>query len=383
MKKLRFILSILLCLVISVGCAATVCADDNTYKLKDLNMSIKFSETMSVKTKDNSPLADEVYLEATSSDSELSIIITMIENETTKEVFSFKDRSPDTLEAYKEDMLEKDIYIDCSTGVYGKVPFLDFALKPTAENGTDVYCMQSVTVVNGKNITITSRSVGDSFTSDELATIKHSLDTIKFTRIKSLHAKANFAKVIIWIVVILFLLAVGFVVLSYYMSKRSAERQRQLKRERERRRKSEYDAISDTDKEDTEIRKRVSGYRTSRDYFESGYDDYDPTGVYSSRRRRTEEVSDTEPTAMDTVKAVTDKAVKSTSEAFTHMGYFFRNLKKETAKHSKKSSRSKHRASAHRSTRSSYDRRYTSQHSTSRRTNTARANDDYDIFSER
>ena len=319
MKFMRRAFSIILCLIVAVTCVVSVSAEDIKYNLRDLKFSLYIPDSMAVKTRDNSTdLAESIYLEATNSDNSLFISVSMIQNEKTKEIYSFENMPYSTLEDYKEMILSNDGYIECKDGEYGGVPFLDFSQKYTTDAGVTIYGKQSVTLVNGMSISITSQSAGDSFTSDELNLIKGCLESIKFDTVKTSEGKrVTFWGVLLWIVVIILVLGAGLLVLSYYMGKRSAEKKRMARMEKQR--KSDYDVLQraeDKSKSDT-----PSGYRTSSDYFEQ---DFDSTPA----ERKSPSGSDLSPKPI----SGTEKAVRSTKKALVHMGYFFSNLKKEINK---------------------------------------------------
>lgn len=340
MKFLRNTLTVILCLLMTLGCVITACAENIDYDLKELKMTISVPDSMAVRTKENSDsLADTIYLEATSADASLTISVSMIQNEKTQEVFSFQNMSNSAFADYKEQMLQNDGYIECKEGEYGGVTFLDFSQKYTTDAGVEIYGKHSVTLVNGMSISVASQSAGDSFTSDELNLIKGCLESIRFDYVKTEETATSFWTVFIWIMAILLVLGIGFLVFSYYMGKRSADKKREALRERSR--KADYDVLSNA--ENTAKKEasqgKVSGYKTSADYFDEGFDRADTV------RRKPAEASEAAPAA----PTATEKAVRSTRKAFTHMGYFFSNMKREIDKSKKaksKKSGKKSKASA-------------------------------------
>lgn len=322
MKKLRRALALVLCILLTVFCAVTVSADSVSYRIKELNMSIKIPDTLTVYTRENTEnMAESIYLEATNADSSLTITVSMIENEKTKEIYSFENLSSSALEDYKDQMLEIDGYLSCNTGSYGSVPFLDFDQKFTTDNGGVIYGKQSVTLVSGMTISISSQSPGDSFTSDELGLIKGCLESIKFHSLNtSAPSKVSFWSVFLWILGVVLILGIAFLVLSFYMGRRSTQKKQEARREK--RKKESYDVLKQAD----QSRRRrsgdgnVSGYKTSSDYFDSDFD-----GETSRSHTADPAVSASDSRATQTA----EKAVRSTHKAFTHMGYFFKNLKRE------------------------------------------------------
>lgn len=320
MKFLRCALIITLCLLLSLTCMLTASAENIKYNLKELKMSISVPDTMSVRTRDNSDsLSDTIYLEAVSADSSLTISVAMIKNEKTQEIYSFDNMPSSTLEEYKEQILENDGYIECKNGEYGGVPFLDFSQKYLTDTGVEIYGKQSVTLVNGMSISITSQSAGDSFTSSELNLIKSCLDSIKFDYVKTEENSTSFWTVLIWIIVILVILAVGFLVFSYYMGKRSADKKRQAIREKQR--KADYDVLSSADvsQKKPSPSGSVGGYKSSTDYFDEGFDSAPSVQRSPAQPAQSEQGT---PSA-------TQRSVRRAKKAFTHMGYFFSNMKRE------------------------------------------------------
>lgn len=327
MKFMRRFLTLTLCLLMVLFSSFAVSAENIKYNLKDLKMSISVPDSMACKTRENSDtLADSIYLEATSADGSLTISVAMIKNEKTQEIYSFQNMPYSTMEEYKEQMLENEGYIECKKGTYGDVPFLDFSQKYVTEAGVEIYGKQSVTLVNGMSISITSQSAGDSFTSSELNLIKGCLESIRFDYIKTTDEGIGFWGVFLWIVGILLVLLIAFLVFSYYMGKRSAEKKREALRERKR--KADYDVLSaaDAPKKKQTAEGKVGGYKSSSDYFETGFE-------------ATEGTKKAEPQpSVPAAPTPAQKAVRSTKKAFTHMGYFFSNMKKEMQNNKKSKS---------------------------------------------
>lgn len=332
MKHLRRITALALCLVLSIFCAFTVCAEDIKYNLKDLKMTMYIPDSFAVKTKDNSTdLKENIYLEATSADNTIVISVAMIKNDKTQEIYSFENISYSDLEAYKDGILENDGYIECKEGEYGGVPFLDFSQKYKTNKGVEIYAKQSVTLINGMNISITSQSAGDNFTSDELTLIKGCLESIRFTQAKTSENTTSFWKVFLLIAVILLVLAVAFFVISYYMGKKNAEKRREALKEQ--RRKADYDVLSRAESSKKAQQKdSLGGYKSSAEYFETGFD---------AQRSTTKKTAASAPASAPR-RSTTEKAVRSTKKAFTHAGYFLSNVKREMNKNkAKKKSKGK------------------------------------------
>ncbi len=311
--------TILMCAVLLTSFTFSVSADTHNFDLKELGMSMDIPDNMTVYTRENSThLQEGIYLEATDASLGLSITVSMIQNDKTEEIYSFSNMSSSAIEEYKTQLLENEAYIECTKGTYGDVPFLDFSQKYTTDQGVTIYGKQSVTLVNGMNISVTSQSMGESFTSEELAVIKGCLDSIHFKQIKTDNHKVSFWTILLWIVVVIVLLFVAFLVLSYFMGKRSADKKRAARIAQKK--KADYDVLSRAEnaKKPSAAQGTVGGYKSSSEYFENDFD-------LPMESNGEKVVSDNNPSTVTPV----EKAVRSTSKAFTHLGYFIQNLRRE------------------------------------------------------
>lgn len=322
MKKIRSAFTIIFCLLAVFLFTFSAAAESIKYDLSDLGMKISIPEDMTVKTRENSAdLKEGIYLEAINTQSSLIISVSMVQDAETQKVYSFIDQPYSVLEEYKEHMEDLG-FSEGKDGNYGGVPFLDFSQKSTSETGLDIYTRHSITLINGMCISIVSQSPGDNFTSDELGIIKTCLDSIRFEGVGNSAKGVNFWGVVLWIFIIIIILAVLLLLLSYYMGKKNNEKKRALAQERQK--KADYDVLRRADLKNKQ-KSGIQGYKSSSDYFESGFDtDTAP--------------SESAPVPSSPTKA--EKAVKETKTAVTHMGYFFKNLKRELGSN-KKSSKSK------------------------------------------
>lgn len=319
MKKLRIALITILCLLSAFSCVLTVSADEVKYYLKPLGMSIRIPDNMTVKTRDNSAdLKDSIYLEAVNPDKSLNITISMISDEKTQAAGSFTDMPSSSIRKYKEN-IEADGFTSGADCSYGGVPFLDFTRKAQNEAGVDTYITQSITIVNGMSISVISQSPGDPFTSDEIGLIGSCLESIRFDNVGTGEKKVTFWGVVLWILIIIIVLSVAFILFSFYMGKRNAKRKQQQREEK--RKKADYDVLkrADISRKKQEQAEKLGGYKTSGDYFEKGFDAVEPKDVR-------------EDPAPAPAPTKTEIAVKNTKTTVTHMGYFFKNLKREINK---------------------------------------------------
>lgn len=297
MRKFKGFVCFASAVFLLLSACISVSGTGKTYYIEELKMSMDIPENMSVTVKGgNSQLAQGVYLEALSPQSGLKIRVLMEKDEKTREFFNLSLLSSSALEEYENAILENSQYSDCTRGEYGGVLFLDFSTYDSVGD-TYVYGRQSVTVVNGMSIVVASVSEGDALSSDELSLIKSVLESIKFDEILSNSSGVSPLKIIVIVLIVLGIIAVGFIFLSYFMNKKSKAEKRLCKRETER--KKDYDVLSRAE------RKNLSE-KSDGGYFEE----------------------DAENSTLKTIKNGGNKsrnALKST-------GYFFKNLKRELTK---------------------------------------------------
>lgn len=365
MKRIRITILAILSVLVTVMCCFTAFAEDHTYRLKDLGLSINFPDEMSVVTRydENSALTGDTYLEAKASDNSLNITVSMLQNEKTQEIYSFSELSYSAMEEYKAEMLKNEQNLECTDGNYGSVKFLDFSQKYTTSQGEVVYGMQSVALVNGKYIFITSQSVGDSFTSSELKLIKSCLESIRFDHIGSSDDGQKAVTAVVWIIVIIVILALCFVAFSFYMGRKSKNDKKRKRIEEKKR--SDYDVLKNADELDRKAERKsgIRGYKTSGDYFENGYDTADKTSSVKHQTPANEKNSDkgSANTFFLGLKAIG----RVIAEAFAHVGYFFKNLSREIKRNKSKKNSKRKKSSSKRS-----GKRYNK-------------SKDYDVFSDR
>lgn len=321
------------CLIFAILCLCTslfsVSALGKTYYIEELKMSIDIPEYMGVSTRTTNPnMTEGIYLEASSSAPDLDIRVLMQQDEKTEEFFNLSLLSSSALEEYKDAILENPQYSDCTEGEYGGVLFLDFTTYDTVGDIT-VYGRQSITVVNGMSIVIMSTSESDALSSEEISLIREVVSSVKFDKILSNAPKVSFWKVLIIVLIILAVLALGFLAFSYFMGKKVREEKKRRKKEMEK--KAYYDVLSRAENKNRKPQnpEGLGGYKTSDAFFEDAF------GSNGEKPASTENANIPQPqsTAQNVVKE-SKRAVKST-------GYFFTNLKRELKKNKKSTKKTK------------------------------------------
>lgn len=318
MKKMRFALSFILCIIIAVSCFFSVSSAE--YSLSDLGMSVDIPDSMSVSTKSDLSAADSTcYLQATSSDASLKISIFMVPTDKNADVQTFVGLSNSALNEIKY-KIEYEGFSAGTIGNYGNVPFLDFSRKDTDAAGVDTFIKQSITVIDSKQISIISESPSDNFTSEELELIRSCLDSIEFESVvkKATEEKKNSVRK--WLVAIFLIAIVTFLGVFYGLKYKKIKARKELLRAQQK--SADYDVLKRAEsKNNAETQPQVSGYKTSSDYFDKAFSE-SPKENHTPTPKQTSSPSH-KPTAIE------------------RMGYFAKNLKREVKRSKAKKSSDK------------------------------------------
>ncbi len=345
MKTLRRISALAIALILALCCVVSVFAESVKYYISDLGMSISFPSEMSVVTRDTEgkTLPENTYLEAKSPDSQLVIHIFMEKAETEKDIYTSAD-----LEVVREELLADDIFTGSRKASYGGIDFLDFTEKQYIGDVT-YYGRMSLTLVSSMKIYIHSQSAGDDFTSDELNLINSSLSSIEFDIVRTNQLKQAGSTALGWIIAIIIILLLIMLVAAYLLGRKQKKEKFLKSRNRRRQRDANYDVL---DAEDFYPRPKgeigtVSGYSSSRDYFEQGFDETESKPREEKSIQKSEKAS-----PLFAVVAFFKTLTEGLKLLFTHLGYFFKNLtrssknSKKNAKKSKKRSRQTRRGAS-------------------------------------
>lgn len=321
MKKLRTALISIISLILILLCSFSAFAESKEYYLKDLGMSLYISDTLNVKTTENADLPKGYYFEATNEDSSLRISIAMEKNEITEKVDSFANQSSSYLEEYKVSLEDKGLS-EVKDATYGSVPFLDY--KQTTKNsaGTDTFELHSITCINGMSIAIVSESAGDNFTSDELALIKGTLESIRFDSVKIQQQQEAKKNTKAWIISILLIVLCGSAIVFIFITvKKNRRRKAAISQQKKNR---NFDVLRGAEiSQQKADNNNLGGYKSSSDFFDEHFD------INSNENQQSENISSTK------------SEDKKKTSPLTRMGYFAKNLSREINKSKSKSKKSK------------------------------------------
>lgn len=321
MKKMRFALSFILCIIIVLSCSFSAFSAE--YTLSDLGMSVDIPDTMTVITRSDLSTADSTcYLQATTQDASLKISIFMVPTDKNAEIQTFEGLSNSALNEIKY-KIEYEGFSAGTIGNYGSVPFLDFSRKDTDAAGVDTFIKQSITVINSKQISIISESSGDNFTSDELELIKGCLQSIEFESIVKEEVAQKKSNVRKWLIAIFLIGILTFLGVFYGLKyKRIKDRKELLKAQQK---DSNYDVLKRADaKRNAASQNQIGGYKSSTDYFDKAF---------------FEKSEEAQSPFVQCESPATGNKQKPT--ALKRMGYFAKNLKREVKKNKARKSTGK------------------------------------------
>ncbi len=320
MKKFRNTLIAVLSIIFVLLSFTSVFAESTEYYLKDLGMSLHLSDSLTVKTNENAALPKGYYLEATNEDSSLKISIAMEKNEATEKVDSFANQSSTYLDEYKFSLQSQGLS-EVKDATYGSVPFLDYKQTSPSETGIESFELHSITCINGMSIAIVSESIGDNFTSDELAIIKSALESISFDSVKTQQKETAKKTTKKWVfTVLLVAVAGGLSVLVIIHLKKAKKRKDFIAHHKENR---NYDVLRGAEfSHKKNEQKNLGGYKTSSAFFDEHFD-----STPAKPAPKTQPSSDKERKSNKRVNPL------------TRMRYFAKNLSREVNKAKTKKSK--------------------------------------------
>ncbi len=332
MKILKRFSVLTIALILTLTCTFAVFAESVKYYIPDLGLSISFPSEMSVVTSETegASLPQNTYLEAKTASSQLLIHILMEKAETQKDIYTSAD-----LEVVRDELLEDDIFTGSREATYGGVDFLDFTEKQYIGE-TVYYGRMSITLIDGKKIYIHSQSAGDDFTSEELNLINTALNSLEFDIVRTTQLKEAGSTALGWIIAILIIIVLIVLVAAYLLGSKQ-KKERQLKnRERRRQRNAQYDVLETAEES---RRQGISGYRSSRDYFEQ---DFEKAEVRPQRQVEVQQEEKKSP--LLPVIGFFKTLIEGFKILFTRLGYFFTNLSRSGKKGKKNAKKSKKRS---------------------------------------
>ena len=205
MKKLMSLALISLCLFSAVPVAL---AAGLTYELPDLDMTIDAPQGWVVFTRDvkeddpnielmgmnSKELADrfkndKIYLYMIDKDAAAQIIMTMTEDEISKDIFDMSSVSESEIRSEMESLIETQEmndeikYLDYSIYKHKQATFMVLSLTQQI-NGITAYGKQYITLINGKDIQIMLHSYGSEISDSLAETIQDTVDSITFTEVR-------------------------------------------------------------------------------------------------------------------------------------------------------------------------------------------------------
>ena len=206
MKKIIFIILVLLCLIISMS--TVMASDASTFELPDLNLKIDvpadwITFTRDIKESDpnlellgvtadlmKSDFEDKsIYLDSICLDPTNEIVVTMVSDQGSKDAYDLTRVSDQdfqsTANSVKNEMqkLAGDSinYNDSSTYTHEQAKFVVFRF--TTQGDMETYSQQYTTIINGQTINITMHSFTGELTADQEELLKNTVDSVVFSKI--------------------------------------------------------------------------------------------------------------------------------------------------------------------------------------------------------
>ncbi len=234
MKKIIGIIAVMIvCAAVLGSCFMTAFAENTSYELDELNMSIPVPNDMLTITRESEKtdsyfskfsldyketmdtlVADDIYLQAMKEDSSLTLTVTMTKTTDSKEVDNYMKLSDDEISAVKDKLLEDNAYKSASIVDYNNVRYINLNMS-TKMGKKIVQAQQYNTIINGENIVISMQAAaGEKFTTDDkelLASIIEGTQIIEqsfFVVYKNyfIYGGASLIGIIVVIVVLIFLI---------------------------------------------------------------------------------------------------------------------------------------------------------------------------------
>lgn len=237
MKRVSaLILAVIMCAMIVCAFAFTAFAESTAYEISELNMSIPVPNDMLVLTRKStkndpffkkfklnyddtmSQLKDgNIYLEAVTEDSSLTLTVTMTKTQDSTEIGSYNSLSDEELSNIMKKLRENKAYKDASPVEYNDIKYI--CLNMSYKNGKKtVKAQQYNTVMNGENINITMLAApGKKLTAANKETLKDIVSETSiltdsfFTRNRNLILYGSITLVAVIIVVVAFIILLKYI----------------------------------------------------------------------------------------------------------------------------------------------------------------------------
>ena len=207
---MKRIASVLMALLLAIGCAVPAFADVKEYTIPDMDMTVELPDDLYIFEREDvsilSPHPDlekagmddvqglsqqmqdyGIYLTAVSQDQQLTINISKKESSTTQSVYNLKDLTDEEFESFlgtmeqTEENPELEEYEVARYDGQPERPFFTLRLKASGETLGQLEELCYVTVVNGFSITVDGVAQGE-MTDEQAAIVKQIADSVHITQ---------------------------------------------------------------------------------------------------------------------------------------------------------------------------------------------------------
>lgn len=350
---------------------------DTKYTFDDFKMSIRISRNYTVITRDSERSdeafgdlaldydetmtafnAADIYLQAYAPDDTYKITLTVNEDDNSRSVNNYSDLTPAQREEILNHLLADASCTGGSENRHGGNIFFDILLTGSVDDKT-VYIAQDQTVINGLNINLTLQKEGEEIMVEEIRALSDIAGSLNFDKIVLKNTGPSFEwwRVLLWIgILVVISILISLIYRHNNKNKQRRSDQRRLHQDRRSTALPQKDAESAQDQAkdaaDAPSFERVLGYQSDDEYMDRASTDLESFDI-SVRDRDPQKGIDFFEDEGDGIDDGTDYFDNYFNEqtprrtaaqraagtvgayikiAFTHLGYFFRNIGKTIAK---------------------------------------------------
>lgn len=357
---------ILLMIAVLFGSVIHAAALDDTYRFDDLKLSIKFPKSDYVITRDT-PRGDaaftavdldydetmtafraaNIYLRAYDPDNVYQISMTVVKDDNTAAINNYSDLTAAERKAIVDSMLS-DASVSSAVEVKHNGSIFFDSLRQTAVDGKTVYISQSNTIINSMQIDLIMQKYDEPITAEEAKALTAAVNSLSFDEIRRNTGPVfDWWRLLLWALILAALsIAVSFIYKQY-----NAANKRKLEEHRRRRIVTENEEIVPTEPAHAEARQltfeEALGYKDDEEFTtRAAADEMAETDISVKGSDPAKGISyfEDEGTSIDDGTDYFDTYFKEPTErrtpiqrlltaigsslkiAFTHTGYFFKNI---------------------------------------------------------
>lgn len=247
-RRFRAAAVLLLIVMMVFASAIRVCALDDTYSFEELGMSVKFPKdqyVISLNTPRGDPVFDavnldydetmiafrnaDVYLMAYDPDKTYQISMTVTKDEKTEEINNYADLTSAERKVILDTVSQQENIVSAVEVKRDNNIFLDYQ-SAVSDGETTTYINLCNTVVNGMQIDLTLRKVGEEITPEEAKVLTNAAGSLSFNKVnRKTGAVFDWWRLLLWVGILAALSIAVTVIYKQYnasVKRKTAERLR-------------------------------------------------------------------------------------------------------------------------------------------------------------